>query len=109
MRKEDVKYDCSYFEGHIPCKPNKKFNAQCDNCSYYEKDSSSIINLDSNDKILGVEEKPDNPKSNQAITGLYIFDNNVSKYSKSLRPSNRGETEIVDLIQIYIEKKTITR
>ena len=66
-----------------------------------------VINLDSNDKILGVEEKPDNPKSNQAITGLYIFDNNVSKYSKSLRPSNRGETEIVDLIQIYIEKKLL--
>ena len=52
MRKEDVKYDCSFFEGHIPCKPNKKFDVQCDNCSHYEKDSSSIINLDSNVSLL---------------------------------------------------------
>ncbi len=52
MRKEDVKYDCSYFEGHIPCKPNKKFDVQCDSCSHYEKDISSIINLDSNESLL---------------------------------------------------------
>ena len=52
MRKEDVKYDCSYFEGHIPCKPNKKFDVQCDNCSHYEKNSSSIISLDSNELLL---------------------------------------------------------
>ena len=52
MRKEDVKYDCSFFEGHIPCKPNKKFDVQCDNCSHYEKDPSSIINLDSNVSLL---------------------------------------------------------
>ena len=45
IKKEDIKYDCNYFEGHIPCKPNKLHNVQCNNCSFYKKDSSAIINL----------------------------------------------------------------
>ena len=45
MRKEQVKYDCSYFEGHIPCKPNKQYDVQCNNCSFYELDTTKIINL----------------------------------------------------------------
>ena len=45
MRKEQVKYDCSYFEGHIPCKPNKQYDVQCNNCSFYEIDTTKIINL----------------------------------------------------------------
>ena len=52
MRSKDVKYDCSHFEGHIPCKPNKKFDLQCDNCSHYDKDSSAIINLDTQEALL---------------------------------------------------------
>ena len=52
MRSKDVKYDCSHFEGYIPCKPNKKFDVQCDNCSHYDKDSSAIINLDTQEALL---------------------------------------------------------
>ena len=52
MRSKDVKYDCSHFEGHIPCKPNKKFDVQCDNCSHYDKDTSAIINLDTQKALL---------------------------------------------------------
>jgi len=52
MRSKDVKYDCSHFEGHIPCKPNKQFDVQCDNCSHYGKDTSSIINLDTQKALL---------------------------------------------------------
>jgi ADP-heptose:LPS heptosyltransferase len=52
MRSKDVKYDCSHFEGHIPCKPNKKFDVQCDNCSHYDKDRSAIINLDTQEALL---------------------------------------------------------
>tara|TARA_B110000003_G_scaffold250787_1_gene264104 strand:- start:567 stop:1787 length:1221 start_codon:yes stop_codon:yes gene_type:complete len=52
MRQGDVKYDCSHFEGHIPCKPNKQFDVQCDNCSHYQMDSSSIINLETNEALL---------------------------------------------------------
>ena len=52
MKKEDVKYDCSHFEGHIPCKPNKEFDVQCDSCSYYDTTVSSLIKLDSNEALL---------------------------------------------------------
>ena len=47
-----MKYDCSYFEGHIPCKPNKIFDVQCDNCSHYDKDTAAIINLNTNESLL---------------------------------------------------------
>lgn len=59
------------------------------------------------EKIISIEEKPKKPKSNFAVTGLYIFNNNVIKYAKKLRPSNRGETEIVDLLKIYLLKKKL--
>ncbi len=52
MQKEDVKYDCSHFEGHIPCNPNKEFDVQCDNCSHYDQDISSIIHLDTKKLLL---------------------------------------------------------
>ena len=52
MKKEDVKYDCSHFEGHIPCKPNKQFDVQCDDCSHYDASQSAVIFLDTK-KILG--------------------------------------------------------
>ena len=66
-----------------------------------------VINLDKNNNIIDIEEKPKKPKSNQAITGLYIFDNKVSEYAKLLKPSSRGETEIVDLIKIYLNNKQL--
>ena len=52
MRKEEVKYDCSHFQGHIPCKPNKLHDVQCDNCSHYEYDADAIIHLDSKQSCL---------------------------------------------------------
>ena len=52
MKKEAVKYDCRHFEGHIPCKPNKQFDVQCDDCSHYDKNTSSIIFLDTKESLL---------------------------------------------------------
>lgn len=52
MRKEEVKYDCNHFQGHIPCKPNKLHDVQCDDCSYYECNPATIINLDSKQSHL---------------------------------------------------------
>lgn len=61
-----------------------------------------IIELNGN-KIISIEEKPENPKSNYAIVGLYVFDNRVVKFAKELKPSKRGETEIIDLHKKYLE------
>lgn len=66
-----------------------------------------VIEFD-NKKVISIEEKPTNPKSNYAITGLYLFDNQVIKYAKELKPSKRGETEIIDLHNKYLSEKQLT-
>ena len=52
MKKEEVKYDCKHFEGHIPCKPNKMYDVQCNNCSNYEQDIDAIIELNKKESLL---------------------------------------------------------
>ncbi len=66
-----------------------------------------VIDLDVNEKPIGIVEKPKNPKSNFAVTGLYFYDNNVLNYAKNLKPSNRGELEISDINNIYLSKKKL--
>jgi|TARA_B100001059_G_C17816665_1_gene575707 glucose-1-phosphate thymidylyltransferase len=66
-----------------------------------------VANINNKNKIISIEEKPKKSKSNLAVTGLYFFDNDVIKYSKSLKPSKRKELEIVDLLNKYKKKKKL--
>lgn len=67
-----------------------------------------IVEFDKDGKVLSVEEKPEHPKSNYCITGLYFYDNRVIKYAKQIKPSERGELEITDVNAKYLEAGALT-
>ena len=73
---------------------------------YYVDDPErfGIVEFDEKGKAVSIEEKPEHPKSNYCVTGLYFYDNRVSDYAGQLKPSRRGELEITDLNRIYLEQ-----
>lgn len=76
---------------------------------YYVDDPErfGIVEFDKNGKVLSLEEKPKNPKSNYCITGLYFYDNRVVEFAKNLTPSARGEYEITDVNKLYLQHNAL--
>ena len=67
-----------------------------------------VVDFDEKNRVIDIEEKPTNPKSNFAVTGLYFYDNNVVQFAKKIKPSLRGELEITDINQIYLKKQALS-
>ena len=76
---------------------------------YYVKDPErfGIVEFDKDRNVLSVEEKPENPKTNYCITGLYFYDKRVVEMAKKVKPSKRGELEITDLNRLYLEEEDL--
>ena len=77
---------------------------------YWVKDPQNygVVDFDDQDRVVGVEEKPDKPKSNYAITGLYFYDNQVVDIAGSIEPSDRGELEITDVNRVYLQQSQLS-
>lgn len=96
------------FHGHgltkrLKAAANKQHGATV--FGYYVDDPErfGVVEFNSDGTAISLEEKPEQPKSNYAVTGLYFYDNKVVEYAKNLKPSSRGELEITDLNRIYLE------
>lgn len=88
---------------------NAKFKEGAVLFAYKVKDPErfGIIEIDDKNNAISIEEKPENPKSPYAVTGLYFYDNDVIDIAKSIKPSKRGELEITDVNKVYLENKKL--
>ena len=84
-----------------------KGNATVFGYHVHDPERFGIVEFDRDGKVLSVEEKPDNPKSNYAVTGLYFYDNSVIDKAMCLKPSKRGELEITDLNKLYLNESKL--
>ncbi len=73
----------------------------------HDPERFGVVDFDQDNNVLSIEEKPENPKSDYAVVGIYIYDNNVVKYAKEIEPSERGEIEITDINNKYLEAGTL--
>ena len=98
-----------YFSKHLADAVANAENGNATIFGYYVHDPErfGIVEFDNNLKVLSLEEKPENPKSNYCVTGLYFYDNRVVEMAKKVKPSARGELEITDLNKLYLEADSL--
>ena len=92
---------------HLKEAANREYGATV--FGYYVEDPErfGIVEFDETGKAVSIEEKPERPKSNYCVTGLYFYDNRVCEFAKRVKPSKRGELEITDLNRIYLEEESL--
>lgn len=97
------------FYGHELVLSLDAANARTDGASIFgyqvaDPTAYGVVEFAPDGKVISIEEKPEDPKSNYAVPGLYFYDENVTEYAKQIKPSHRGELEITDLNRMYLEK-----
>ena len=102
---DNIFYGAGFSKILQAAKENAEKNHRASIFAYLVEDPErfGIVEFDENRKVLSLEEKPENPKSQWAVTGLYFYDNRCVEYAKGLTPSERGELEITSLNQIYLD------
>ena len=73
----------------------------------HDPEHYGVVEFDQSGRVVSLEEKPEDPRSNYAVTGLYFYDDNAVQFAKQIKPSQRGELEITDLNRMYLEKETL--
>ncbi len=106
---DNVFYGAGFAKILEKAKDNAEINGRSTVFGYHVDDPErfGIVEFDENGRALTIEEKPESPKSQWAVTGLYFYDNKCAQYAKNLKPSPRGELEITDLNKIYLEKELL--
>ena len=89
------------FSQNLKAASTKKSGASIFGFHVKDPERFGVVDFDNNGKVISIEEKPKNPRSNFAVTGLYFYDNNVIEIAKSIKPSSRGELEITDINIAY--------
>ncbi len=102
---DNIFYGAGFSKVLQAAKENAEKNHRASIFAYLVEDPErfGIVEFDENRKVLSLEEKPENPKSQWAVTGLYFYDNRCVEYAKGLKPSERGELEITSLNQVYLD------